>query len=68
MKLLYGYILYLVLGFWLLISPYTLGFADMPAAYWNAVVVGLLSAVSAAVGLYQSRSDLMGRVPHPQKA
>ena len=68
MKLLYGYILYLVLGFWLLISPYTLGFADMPAAYWNAVVVGLLSAVSAAVGLYQSRSDFMGRVPHPQKA
>ncbi|HXG20723.1 MAG TPA: SPW repeat protein [Methylomirabilota bacterium] len=68
MKLLYGYILFLILGLWLLFSPYTLGFADVPAAYWNAVIVGVLSAVSAAVGLYWSRDDLMGLTPHQQKA
>jgi hypothetical protein len=68
MKLLYGYILFLILGLWLLISPYALGFADLPAAYWNAVIVGVLSAVSAAVGLYWSRDDLMGTLPYHQKA
>jgi len=68
MKLLYGYIFSLVLGLWLLVSPYTLGFADLPAAYWNAVIAGMLSAVSAAVGLYQGRDDLMGVMPRHQKA
>jgi hypothetical protein len=67
MKLLYGYIFYLVLGLWLLISPYTLGFAELPAAYWNAVIVGVLSAISAALSLYWSRDDLMSMMPHQQK-
>ncbi|HXG24104.1 MAG TPA: SPW repeat protein [Chthonomonadales bacterium] len=68
MKLVYGYIFFLILGLWLLLSPYTLGFADAPAAYWNAVIVGVLSVVGAAVELYWSRDDLVGLTPHQQKA
>jgi hypothetical protein len=67
MKLLHGSLFSLVMSLWLLISPSTFGFADLPAAYWNAVIVGVLSAVSAAVGLYWSRDGLMGTLPHHQK-
>ena len=70
MKHLYGFFLSLMLGLWLLISPYALGFTDMPGAYWNAVVVGLLSVASAAFGLYDHRGEVQGRpiMPRTQKA
>ncbi|MEW6296751.1 MAG: SPW repeat protein [Thermodesulfobacteriota bacterium] len=51
MKHTYLYLLSLVLGLWLLISPYVLGFTEVPVAYWNAVGVGLGTVVVAAVGL-----------------
>ena len=66
----YGFLLSLILGLWLLISPYALGFTEMPGAYWNAVVVGLLSMVSAACGLYYNRGEAKGQpmMPRAQKA
>jgi hypothetical protein len=61
MKHFYGFILYLVLGLWLLASPYVLGFTDMPQAYWNALVVGIISTLSAVVGLYYDRGEVVGK-------
>jgi hypothetical protein len=37
-----------LLGAWLVISPYVLGFSGLSAALWNQVIVGLLVAVLAA--------------------
>lgn len=34
-------------GLWLVISPWVLGFAAIPAALWSAVVLGALIAVSS---------------------
>ncbi|MCS6925837.1 MAG: SPW repeat protein [Candidatus Binatia bacterium] len=68
MKLGYGNIVPLILGLWLLISPYVLGFVEQPAAYWNAMIVGALTALSGAIGLYWSWDGLFGMVPHQQKA
>jgi hypothetical protein len=35
----------LVLGLWLIISPWVLGFSSQPAATWNMVIVGVVVAV-----------------------
>jgi SPW repeat len=37
----------LVLGVWLVISPWMLGFSGLVAAMWNAVIVGAVVAVLA---------------------
>lgn len=70
MKLSYALFFSLALGLWLLISPYALGFTDMPAAYWNALGTGLLAILNGAGGLYQARGEGVGRSmpPHAQKA
>jgi len=52
MKHIYEFLFSLVLGLWLMSSPYTLGFTDMPGAYWNAILVGIFLTISSAVGLY----------------
>ncbi len=36
-----------VLGVWLILSPWILGFSGMANAMWNAVIVGLLVGVLA---------------------
>lgn len=36
-----------VLGVWLILSPWILGFSGMTGAMWNAVIVGLLVGVLA---------------------
>jgi hypothetical protein len=36
-----------VLGFWLVISPFVLGFASVPAALWNNLIAGALVLVPA---------------------
>jgi hypothetical protein len=41
----------LVLGAWLAISPWVLGYAAEMAAAWNAHVVGLIIAVAAGAAL-----------------
>lgn len=32
----------LVVGVWLIVAPFALGFSDQPAATWNQIIVGLL--------------------------
>jgi hypothetical protein len=42
----------LVLGLWLIISPFALGFSTVAAAAWSAIVAGVLVAIFAAWALY----------------
>jgi len=42
----------LLLGAWLFVSPWTLGFTAEPAAAWNAYVTGGVIAVLAIAALY----------------
>lgn len=44
-------LLSLGLGVWLLLSPWTLGFAGVDAALWNAILFGVLIAVMAIMAL-----------------
>ena len=44
----------LVLGFWVVVSPWILGFAAMAAAMWGHVVIGLAIVVLAALELWTS--------------
>jgi hypothetical protein len=41
----------LVLGAWLLVSPWVLGFSTATALMWNAVLIGALIVVSASWAL-----------------
>jgi hypothetical protein len=49
----------LVLGVWLLISPYILSYTDQAYAAWNAYAVGIIIAViaAAAIWAYQKWED-----------
>jgi hypothetical protein len=42
----------LVLGAWVFIAPFVLGFADATTALWTHVIIGLVVAVLAAVELW----------------
>lgn len=69
MKSFYWFIFHLVLGLWLLISPYVLGFTDMQGAYWNSIATGIVFVVSSAFGLYFSREEVAGeRLAHKRAA
>jgi SPW repeat len=50
-----------VLGVWLVVSPWILGFAALTAALWNHVVVGVLIVVLAAWELWAVRHQPTGR-------
>lgn len=41
----------LVLGIWLVLSPWILGYMAAPVASWNAYVVGVVIAVAAVAAL-----------------
>ena len=41
-----------VLGLWLIASPWVLGYAAMTAPAWNAYVVGVIIAVAALAALF----------------
>ena len=41
-----------VLGLWLLIAPYVLGFTEH-SAFWNSLAVGAVSTLAGIVGGYQ---------------
>lgn len=46
----------LLLGAWLLVSPWAIGYAaGMPVAAWNAVILGVAIVVFAAVAMYMPR-------------
>jgi uncharacterized membrane protein HdeD (DUF308 family) len=42
----------LLLGIWLIISPFVLGYMSVSAALWNDVIVGLAVVVLTAWGVY----------------
>ena len=39
----------IVLGIWVIISPFVVQFAQLPAAMWNNVIVGIVIAVLAII-------------------
>ncbi|MER3406665.1 MAG: hypothetical protein C4289_17095, partial [Chloroflexota bacterium] len=39
-----------ILGLWLIISPWVLGYTTTTAAFYNALIVGVLVAVFALLG------------------
>ena len=45
----------LILGLWLIVSPWVLGFATLQAAMWNAVVFGVIVALLALAVLIRFR-------------
>jgi len=49
-----------VLGAWLVVAPFVLGFAGIGSALWNAVILGALVVVLAAIALAR-----MGRSGSP---
>lgn len=52
----------LVIGLWLIVAPFALGFASMSKVMWSAIIVGLLVAGDA---LWSMLKRPMG--PKPQK-
>ncbi|MBI4993473.1 SPW repeat protein [Candidatus Wolfebacteria bacterium] len=46
----------LVLGLWILISPWALGFSSFNTAMWSNVASGLLISVCALWGLFGCKS------------
>ncbi len=44
-----------LLGVWLVISPWLLGYSALAAATWNHVVVGAIAAILAFFEIYQQR-------------
>jgi hypothetical protein len=44
-----------ILGVWLVIAPWVLGFGSLAAAAWNSVIVGLLVLAFAAWELWEVR-------------
>ena len=47
-----------VLGIWLIISPWIVGFRTSPALTWNNVIVGIVVAIVSAVGATSGASPL----------
>lgn len=43
----------LILGVWLILSPWLLGFALMQAATWNAIAFGIVIALMAFMALFE---------------
>ena len=57
MKAVYWFGLYLLLGVWLVISPYAVGFSDNSYAFWNAIGSGAFSIVLALLGTHAEREE-----------
>ncbi|MBI5164282.1 MAG: SPW repeat protein [Magnetospirillum sp.] len=43
----------LIIGAWLFVSPWVLGYADLPAAAWNSWIFGIVVAVVSIAALIQ---------------
>ena len=42
-----------ILGLWLLVAPYVLGFTEQTYAFWNSLVVGAVSILAGSLAGYQ---------------
>ncbi len=58
----------LVLGLWVLVSPWLIGFADISAALWSNVIVGALVAIFALWQLFGGKSSSGPSVPQMPQA
>ena len=58
MKHVNWFIIHLVLGLWLFISPYVFGFSHVMVASWNAMILGLLLVLSSTFGLYYGQDEV----------
>ncbi len=72
MKYTIWFMIHLVLGLWLFVSPFFLDFADRSGAFWNAIILGLLFVCTSASGLYSDHDELSDqrmsrRADKPQK-
>jgi hypothetical protein len=47
----------MILGVWLIISPWVVGFASRPTALWNTLILGVVILIA---GLYASRTRSAG--------
>jgi FtsH-binding integral membrane protein len=47
----------MVMGVWLIISPWVIGFADRPVALWNTLILGVLVLLAA---IYTRRTPAAG--------
>ena len=50
----------ILLGIWLLFSPFMFGYAAYAAPFWNDIIFGALVIIFAAIGVASAT------VPHPQ--
>lgn len=51
----------LVLGIWLILAPFVLGFLQMSGTAWNQIVIGIVIAIDAAWALAQRPGRTMGQ-------
>jgi hypothetical protein len=49
-----------ILGVWLFISPWVLGFSTLSGAAWTAWIIGILFVIVNGLTLYQARSPRVG--------
>ena len=47
----------LLIGIWLVLSPYILGFVSITAAFWNAVIFGVIAGIIALWSVLKKRRD-----------
>lgn len=50
----------ILLGIWMIISPFALGFANVPRAMWNNVVLGIVIAIVAIIRTSTTRQPGWG--------
>ncbi|HWP58957.1 MAG TPA: SPW repeat protein [Candidatus Acidoferrales bacterium] len=58
MRNFYWFVFHLIVGLWLIISPFALGFTDMAQPYWNAIAVGAVVVVSSVLALSFNREHV----------
>ncbi|PIU98604.1 hypothetical protein COS61_00490 [Candidatus Wolfebacteria bacterium CG03_land_8_20_14_0_80_40_12] len=47
----------LVLGLWVLVSPWLLGFAEVSTALWSNLIIGALMAIAALWQLFGAKQS-----------
>jgi hypothetical protein len=50
----------ILLGIWMIISPFALGFANVPRSMWNNVVLGIVIAIVAIIRTSTTRQPGWG--------
>lgn len=48
----------LVLGFWIFVSPWILGFSDISTALWSNVIIGILIVIFSLWELFGVKSSI----------